>query len=311
MRPAARPHLPTLARLAALLSLLAAGIAHAAEPPLHDKVVVVVMENKTYDQTRVQPYTASLIAAGALFTNSFGVARPSQPNYIALWAGNTFGVSTNACPAPGSPFPYENLGHACEVAGLTWRAFSENLPSAGSAVCSADGDQATGLYTRKHEPWTHFSNLNHANERPYSDLAATLAAHALPNLTFIIPNNCHNTHNAFTAGCTVPDGDAWLAANLPSIIAELGPNGLLILTWDEDDETGPNHILTVFHGPKVTAGSSYGARVTHYTVSRLLCEVLGLEIEGFGIFENPITGIWTSPVPTTRASWGGLKTIYH
>ena len=311
MRPAARPHLLILARWTILLGCLAAGAARAAEPPPHDKVVVVVMENKTYDQTRVQPYTAGLITSGAGFTNSFGVARPSQPNYFALWAGNTFGVSSNACPAPGSPFPYENLGHACEVAGLTWAAFSENLPSAGSTVCSADGDVVTGLYTRKHAPWTYFNNLNHANERPYSDLAAVLAAHALPNLTFIVPNNCHNTHNASTPGCSVPDGDAWLAANLPPIIAELGPNGLLILTWDEDDESGTNHILTVFRGPKVVPGASYAPRVTHYTMSRLLCEVLGLEIQGFGIFENPITGIWTSPVPTNKSSWGELKTIYH
>ena len=301
-----------LAALAVLATLGgAAAVAHAQLPPAHDKVVVVIMENKSYDQTRVQTYTAGLLAAGATFTNARGVARPSQPNYFAIWAGNTLGISSNACPAPGSPFPYENLGHACEANGKTWKAFVENLPSAGSTVCSADGDAVTGLYTRKHAPWSYFSNVDHSNERPYSELAGVLAAHALPNLTFVVPNNCHNTHNSSTPGCTLADGDAWLAANLPPIIDELGPNGLLILTWDEDDEASSQHILTALTGPKVIPGSTYAPTATHYATARLVCDVLGLPVIGFGIFENPILGIWQAPTQTRPATWGVLKTIYR
>jgi len=271
----------------------------------------VVMENKSYDEARVQPYTASLLAAGATFTNARAVAHPSQPNYFALFAGNTLGISNDNCPPAGAPYPYENLGQACETSGRTWAAYSENLPSAGSTVCSADGSVSTGLYTRKHDPWTYFTNLNHANERPYSDLAAVLAAHALPNLTFVIPNNCHNSHNSSTPGCTIADADAWLAANLPPILAELGPNGLLILTWDEDDNSASNHILTAVVGPRVIAGSTYDALAQHYAVTRLICDVLGLPLLGYGQFEVPIDGIWTAVVPTQGASWGTLKTIYR
>ena len=103
------------------------------------------------------------------------------------------------------------------------------------------------LYTRKHAPWTHFTNLNHANELPYSQLAADLASHSLPNLAFVTPDNCHNGHNE---GCPVDTVDAWLARELPAMLAGVGPNGLVILTWDEDDDLVGNRILTVFAGPR-------------------------------------------------------------
>jgi len=308
-RAAAHPRF--LALLSACAALLACTLSHAQLPPPHDKVVVVIMENKSYDQVRTQPYTASLLAGGATFTNARAITRPSQPNYFALWAGNTLGVSNNNCPVAGSPFPYDNLGRACEANGRTWRAYSENLPGPGSTVCSADGNTSTGLYTRKHAPWTYFSNVDHNNERPYSELAGVLAAHALPNLTFVVPNNCHNSHNDTTPGCTVPDADAWLAANLPPILAELGPNGLLILTYDEDSGASGNHILTALAGTRVIAGSTYAPLATHYATTRLICDVLGLPLVGYGLFEQPVLGIWHSPVPARSPSWGAMKTIYR
>jgi phospholipase C len=312
VRHLARPNLLwTVAAAIALLVTPAPRLARAAVVPLHNRVVVVVMENKSYDQVRFQPYTASLIAAGGTLTQSYGLTHPSQPNYIALWAGNLLGVTNDNCPAPGSPFSAENLGHACEAAGKTWRAYSENLPSAGATGCSYDGTVSSGLYTRKHDPWTYFTNVTHTNERPYSDLAADIAGNALPNLVFIIPNNCHNTHNSSTAGCGIADGDAWLAANLPAVIGALGPDGVLILTWDEDNNLSSNHILTVFTGPHVQPGSAATRIVQHYTIVRTICDLLGLTPFGPSATETPITEIWRPVVSARSASWGHLKTFYR
>ncbi len=295
----------------ACLALFACGPAHAGVVPPHDRVIVVVMENKSYDQVRTQPYTASLMAQGATFTNSFGTTHPSQPNYISLWAASTLGVTTNNCPATLTPLTAENLGHACEAAGFTWRAYSENLAVAGSTACSFDGNASSGLYTRKHAPWTQFSNLNHANERPYSDLLSDLANHTLPSLSFVVPNNCHNSHNNTTLGCTVPDADAWLAANVPAMINELGPRGLLILTWDEDDSASLNHILTVCVGPQVNAGATTAQSITHFTVTRMICEALGLTPFASGASEASIGGIWKAAVPVRGQSWGRVKALYR
>lgn len=298
-----------LGALAAALTLATA--ARAGVVPPHDRVVVVVMENKSYNQVRTAPYTMSLMAQGATFTQSYGVAHPSQPNYIALWAGSVLGVTNNNCPATGSPFTAENLGHACEAAGLTWRAYSENLAFAGSTACSYDGSASSGLYTRKHAPWTMFSNLNHANERPYTDLAPALAANALPHLSFIIPNNCHNSHNNLTLGCEVLSADAWLASNLPDVIAALGPKGLLVLTWDEDDNVSGNRILTVFVGPQVQHGVSSAQFISHYTLVRMICEALGLNPFAGAAGEASITGVWDATVTARNKSWGQVKAFYR
>src|SRR5437762_6900971 len=182
MRSAFSISVSSLAAVVALATL--ASDACATPPPRLNHIIVVVMENKSYDQVRTQPYTASLIASGSTFSKSYAVAHPSQPNYLALWSGLTQGVSNDACPPAGSPYLVENFGHACEAAGLTWRAYSENMPSVGYTGCTYDGT----LYTRKHDPWTDFNNLNHLNERPFGDFQNDIGALTLPNLAFVIPN---------------------------------------------------------------------------------------------------------------------------
>jgi len=300
MRSALAISTSSLAAVVTLATL--ASDACATPPPRLNHIIVVVMENKSYDEVRTQPYIASLIAAGSTFSKSYAVTHPSQPNYLALWAASTLGTSNDNCPAPGSPWNSENLGHACEAAGLTWRAYSEDLPSAGSPACSANSSR----YTRKHDPWTNFSNLDHANERPYSDLAADEAGSSLPSLAFVIPNNCHNSHD-----CSAAQADAWLAANVPAMIHAVGPSGMVVLTWDEDDKSASNHSITVFAGPMVLSGHVSSGTVNHYTVVRALCETLGLTPFGSSASEPTITDVWANPTPVIRRSWGQVKSIYR
>jgi phosphatidylinositol-3-phosphatase len=252
-----------------------------------DHVVVVVMENSDYDTVVVMPYIRSLMASSTVLANSYALLHPSQPNYLALWSGSHQGVTNDVCPAPGSPFHTENLGHAMEAAGRTWRAYSEVLTAPGSPECYAGSKPHS--YTRKHDPWTYFANLDHTNERPYGELAGDIAGGRLPELAFVIPDNCHNGHD-----CTDADADAWLSHNLPSLIRAVGPRGLVILTWDEDGGRGhPNHVLTVLAGGAVRDGYVSYAHVNHYTVLRLICDALG--IPPFAAARDSavsLTGIW-------------------
>jgi acid phosphatase len=286
-----------LAMVWVLISLGVSG--GAAASARLDHVVVVVLENTSYDQARAQPYIASLMAAGATFTNSYAITHPSQPNYLALWAGGTLGITDNTCPAPGSPLMAENLGHACEAAGLTWKSYVENLPAAGSTTCSADN----GLYTRKHHPCPDFGNVNHQNERPYADLASDIAHGTLPDLALVIPNNCDNKLDC--------GADGWLSSNVPPMLNAIGPAGALILTWDEDDRNSSNHILTVFVGTPVKHGYVAAERVNHYTVLRALCESLGLTPFAGAASQPSITDVWAGPTPVHAMPWGSLKVHYR
>ena len=267
----------------ALASLVLASPTPAAGPvPRLEHVVVIVLENKGYDQVRSAPYIASLVDRGSSFTDYHGITHPSQPNYLALWAGSTLSVRNNACPAPGAPFGVENLGHACESAGMGWRAYAEDLPAPGAPVCKAAG------YARKHAPWTNFANLDHGNERPFSDFAEDVAAGRLPALAFVVPNICNDGHS-----CSMSVADAWLAAHVPAMLEAVGANGVVVLTFDEDDGGPTNRVLTVAVGPPVKRGYVSAHAASHYTLLRTVCEALGLPAFGAAKAEEPIADIWT------------------
>ena len=255
--------------------------------PILNHVILVVMENHSYDEVRTLPYISTLIQNSTTFSQSYAVAHPSQPNYLALWAASTLAITNDNCPPPGSPFSASNLGNACEVAGVSWKSYCENLPSVGSTVCSSTDN----LYRRKHHACPDFSNLNHGRECPYSQLAADIAAGALPGLAFVAPNMCDDMHD-----CSTSTGDTWLANNLPAMIAAVGPRGLVILTWDEDDKSSANHILTVFAGAAVKANFVSTQTISHYTVVRTICDVLGLIPFGNALSEIAPTDIWNVPV---------------
>jgi acid phosphatase len=250
-------------------------------------VILVVMENHSYDEVRTLPYIATLIQGSTSFSQSYAVSHPSQPNYLALWAASTLGISNDNCPPAGSPYAVANLGSACEVAGVSWKSYCENLPAAGSTVCSSTDK----LYYRKHHACPDFSNLNHTRECPYSQLAVDIAAGTLPAFAFVAPNMCHDMHD-----CSTTTGDTWLANNLPAMISAVGPRGMVILTWDEDDNSSGNHILTVFAGQAVKSNFVSSQTLSHYTVVRTICDVLGLIPFAGALTETTPADIWSAGV---------------
>jgi len=65
--------------------------------PAH--VIVVIEENHGYSQiigSSQAPYINTLASQGALFTNSYAVTHPSQPNYLALFSGSTHGITNDS-----------------------------------------------------------------------------------------------------------------------------------------------------------------------------------------------------------------------
>ena len=74
----------------------------ASTIPTPAHVVIVMEENHSYadiiNSNSDTAYFNSLAAQGALLTDSFAVTHPSEPNYMALFGGSTFGLSSDACP---------------------------------------------------------------------------------------------------------------------------------------------------------------------------------------------------------------------
>lgn len=255
-----------------------AATAPAVPRPQH--TVVVVLENHPYGAIIGAPqagYINSLARDGALFTASYGVAHPSEPNYLALFSGSTHGITSDQCP---TSLRAPNLASDLAAAGDTFAGYSEGLPATGSLVCQS------GEYARKHVPWTDFMNVPRAANQPFSQFA-TGGYGKLPTVSFVIPDLCHDMHD-----CSVATGDAWLRTHLGGYVTwAMAHDSLLIVTWDEDDSLHSNHIATIFVGEQVKPGR-YRVPINHYNVLRTIEEAYGLPYRGQAATHYPITSIW-------------------
>jgi phosphatidylinositol-3-phosphatase len=258
-----------------------AGTAPVAAVPRPAHTVIVVMENRAYGQiigSSQAPFLNGLARQGALFTNSYAISHPSEPNYLALFSGSTHGVQSDTCPVT---FSSPNLATGLIAAGDTFTGYAEGLPSPDPTIC-LDGE-----YARKHVPWMDFTNVPASLSQPFSSFPADFAS--LPTVSWVVPNLCDDMHD-----CSVATGDRWLLTHLGSYVTWAKThNSLLIVTFDEDDGSGPNLIPTIFAGQQVRPGR-YAERITHYSVLATIEAAYGLARDGAAASTAPITDIWQS-----------------
>ena len=262
--------------LIAITLLILSSAAHALPRP--DHVVVVIEENHGYEQIMKNrhSYMHALAKRGVLFTESYGVTHPSQPNYLALFSGATHGITDDNCPIN---LVGDNLASVLTGKHLSFATYSEDLPATDDKEC------ISGAYQRKHNPAANWSDLPAGTNLPTSLFPTDFSK--LPTVSFVIPNMNNDMHDgSFTAA------DEWLKAHLePYVNWAYQHNSLLILTWDEDDLKGDNHIVTILAGPMIQSGTST-QRIDHYNVLRTLLDVYDLPSLGASLNAAPITGIW-------------------
>jgi hypothetical protein len=253
--------------------------------PAH--VVIVVEENHAFSQiigSPDAPYINALAAGpkAALFTQSFGLTHPSQPNYLLLFSGATQGVTDDSTPP--TTFSTPNLGAALRSHGLSFVGYSETLPFAGFT------DDTSSAYARKHSPWANWQGAGHNRlpakvNQPFTAFPANF--NKLPTVSFVIPNLQDDMHDG-----TVAAGDAWLQQHLDAYVQWAQThNSLLILTFDEDDHLNNNQITTFFVGAHVKHGQ-YSEMITHLNVLRTIEGMYQLPRVGSSAMVPPITDVW-------------------
>lgn len=275
-----------LAALICLLSLLPSAHGRASvtrrtpatvRPYAH--VVVVIEENKSFSTVignRDAPYINQLARQGVLFTDAHAITHPSQPNYVALFAGTLGGLADDSCPHELSG---PNLASEMLARQRQFVLYSEDLPAAGFTGCAANG----GLYRRKHNPVANWqASLPVAVNQPFSAFSKNFAQ--LPAVAFVVPNMMHDMHDG-----TIAEGDAWLKQHLDAYAQWAGRHGsLLLVTWDESDaNSASNRIPMLMVGAGVKPGSS-GQYVTHYSLLRSLTDMYGLKPLGDAVTATPI-----------------------
>jgi phospholipase C len=257
-----------------------AGHAKAAVPSF-DHVVLIMMENRGFNSiigSSHAPYLNSLAKQYALFTKSFALTHPSEPNYIALLSGSTQGVKDDSCP---HTFAADNLAHQLAASGRSFVGYSESLPKAGYTGCDK------GDYARKHNPWVNFSDIPAAANQPYTSFPTDFSK--LPTLAWVTPNLQDDMHDG-----SIQQGDAWLKKNIDGYVQWAKThNSLLIITWDEDEDNGGNNgIPTIFAGARVKTGQ-FTEKINHYSVLRTLEDAYGLAALGSAAKATAVTDVWS------------------
>src|SRR3954453_3113516 len=151
------------AAAAAMLTWLPISQAAAQPMPTPAHIVIVVEENHSSANVignKSAPFMNQLASDGALMTQSYAETHPSEPNYLALFSGSTFGLTSDACPVAAGAAP--NVASELLAAGYTFAGFAEDLPEVGSSACAA------GKYARKHVPWANFTNVPATTSLPFS-----------------------------------------------------------------------------------------------------------------------------------------------
>ncbi|HVH77533.1 MAG TPA: alkaline phosphatase family protein [Stellaceae bacterium] len=211
--------------------------------PPYDHIVVVIEENHRYDEIigkAAASYINFLASSGALLTNDHAITHPSEPNYFAIYAGSTFGITDDSPHSVPDPSLYTVL----HKSGLTFKGYVD-----------------PGATDSNHNPWESFPEgmsveRNFIKDFPHNNFSL------LPKVSFVIPNLNHDMHDA-----SVAEGDKWLRRRLGAY-AGWAPanNSLLIVTFDENDGAPGNHIATVLDGAHIAPGTVDGTYYTHYNL---------------------------------------------
>lgn len=280
-----------------LTTASSAPVAAATERPKIDHIVVVTLENTTAEEILVKkkdqaPFLNGLIAKGAQLDAMFGIDHASLPNYLAMISGHASTAETRAdCfvfSCVYEPGLDETVVDQIEAKGLTWKGYMDGMDR--PCLHSEEGrvEKYRKGYATRHNPFLYFAGIVRNQTRcethdvPIGQLALDTAAGPLPNLSFIVPDTCHDAHD-----CSLGQADTWIKENVGPLVArpEIRDHGLIVFTFDEaenNDQRGccnnsrGGRIATWLVGTGITPGVHSAVPYNHYSLLRTIEDTFGL-----------------------------------
>jgi hypothetical protein len=300
--------------------------------PQYDHVFLIINENHNYTQIIGNP-SAPIINALAndygLATSYTGVSDPSEPNYVAMLGGSDFGISSDdPYFFPGHTVNAANLMSQLEAGGKSWKGYFQDMPYAGyrgycyPGKCNGIPDSDTE-YVAKHNGIVNFVNMQtsaeFAKQTPYSQLSADLASGSVPNLSYIVADECHDMHGAppwcVDSGKSGDVDDTFLVAAGDKFVGDTvnlitqssmwtTGNNAIVVTFDEGNVKNDKVVTVVAtnHGPRgVRDNTSYN----HYSLLASLQQTFGLGCLLNSCSATPMSPLFqitgSSSVPTLPA----------
>jgi acid phosphatase len=283
--------------------------------PVYDHVVIVLEENKDVDEvlnSNSAPYLNQLASESAQLTQLFGEEHNSEGNYFWLFAGNRFDLGYED-EIPTHDLHGSNLAQQLQAHQHSFKGYAEDLPAIGSTVERVPKAPCGGNcgYARKHVPWASFPDLcpqttvQACVNLPFSLFPEDFSQ--LPTVSIVVPNLVNDMHSVADANQSLPrtqavarevaQGDRWLKEKMDRYYQWAKThNSLLIVTFDENENTAHmheltnplsqdkshrNHIVTLLAGARIHAGKyPEGKGLTHVNLLRTLEAMYGLPRSG-------------------------------
>jgi hypothetical protein len=254
----------------------------------------IILENHEYGSivgSRSAPYINSLVARYGLATRYYATTHPSEPNYVALVAGGTLGVTTDGVYHLVHPSLFSQL----TALGRSWRVYAQDDPSGCFTGYSArggrDGPGLAGTYARKHNPAISFTSVSGNPAQCHRIQPLRYFDPAAAPFEMIVPNLTNDMHDG-----TIGQGDAFLRALVPRILASAAfrTGGALFVTFDEGSTSAGSlgdrggHVATVIVTPNLRRGYRYGVYADHWSLLRTTETILGLPCLGQACHRVPM-----------------------
>jgi hypothetical protein len=290
-------------------------------PKHFDHVLIVVLENQSYDSAIKNDLLKSLAQKGAVFSNFGNLYHYSYPNYLGMIAGSDFGTHKPQLLSDNQRNFADDSEHKTIGDLLNWKNYAEDYPASPTAGRPFLGDRK-GRYVRKHVPFLSFRSVQkksfqnvvavdtHAQDNAFvRDIGSFIAdtkTHPLPEYMFYSPNLDDDGHDPTSDPQKgLKKAADWLRVFLTTWLHfddktwvpkdDAMKRTLVIVTFDESEgNTKPERIYTVFLGAMVKA-QQITAAYNHYSVLRTIEDNFGLDPihkeSGDGT-ASVISGIW-------------------
>jgi acid phosphatase len=238
------------------------------------RVFMVVLENEDATNALDVPFFRALADRGALLRNYHALKHPSQPNYIALAAGDTYDVVDDETVTLNVP----HLGDLLEAKGFGWKVYAEQYPG-NCDLRDEIGTKASGVYARRHVPFLNFADVQNDPARCARIVGAEqfdrdLAGGTLPAFSMYIPNNNNNGHDTGVAYA----GQA-MSARFDKLLADpkFMAGTLFVVVFDEDGSHADGNLVDcTLAGPMVAPGTVSNVYYDHFDLLRTVEEIFHL-----------------------------------
>ena len=304
----------------------------ATVPPL-DHVYVLMMENtNSADVVQVNgntatvmpqmPYTASLASRGVVLNNAWATYHPSDQNYVAMVAGDTFEYGPVY-------YPYNltapHLGDLLSAEGKSWAGYIQNMGMPCN-LKATQGGNGQNSYSPDDGPFAQFADvvdnaaLCAVVQRDLADFEAAIAASTLPDFAWLAAGNWWDGEGAWSKNdafdVTYSNGiqDQFIQSALAPLLQSAqwsNSRSLLILTWDEAAGWGwpNNQVPTILVGSPglLAAGSVFHERVNGYDLLRTVEAALGAgDLGRFDTYAQPLNDLFAGRDAAAGLLWPSL-----